>query len=321
MRKEYTLSQQFAVIGLDGLSCTHHSAAKYAAVRGIAAAKLLEKILLLEEDMPDAGEFQKKLETGIAAVKGMKKKEMDAVEKETADLLLADDGMETAPDLLGCDMNYYTAGVSMRAYRSDREIYQSIAEGVRAEILEEGPVTMECACLLWLFRESGCMHDLFSVREQEHIQERMMTLTMHGEQGGKNVKTGDGRLELTDADYIRMIWEQEFHRGREQAVKSFLNGKRELFKNPYLEGVNLLFPFLDRRQAIFVDFVVCGTTVKDRRRMMAEFLSKRGHFVEEVKSGTETILRIDNAYYRIWPKTVSSGRIPIQGANLQPVYR
>lgn len=346
MKKEYMLEQQFAVVALDGLSCIHHSAAKYAALRGIAAAKYLEKILLWEEDMPEAGEFQKKLEAGIAAVKDMKKKEMDAVEKETADLLLADGGMEAVPDLLGCDMNYYTAGVSMKAYRSDREIYQSIAESVRAEILEEGPVTMECACLLWLFRESGCMHDIFSVREQERVQERMIALGAAGELKRKNAKTEDGRendsreaakgedagegkqqeaedggQELTDAGYISMIWNQEFHRGREQAVKSFLKGKRELFKNPYLEGVNLLFPFLDRRQAIFVDFVIFGTKVKDRRRMMMEFLAGRGHSVEEIKSGTETLLRIDNAYYRIWPKTVSSGRVPIQGASLLPVYR
>lgn len=345
MKKEYTLEQQFAVVALDGLSCTHHSAAKYAALRGIAAAKLLEKILP-EEDVPAPEVFQKKLEAGVAAVKDMKKKEMEAVERAAADLLLADGGMEAVPDLLGCDMNYYTAGVSMKSYRSDREIYLSITEGVRAEILEEGPVTMECACLLWLFRESGCMHDIFSVREQERVQERMIALGATGELGRKNEKTEDGRendsreaakgegagegkqqeaedggQELTDADCISMIWSQEFHRGREQAVKSFLKGKRELFKNPYLEGVNLQFPFLDRRQAIFVDFVIFGTKVKDRRRMMMEFLAGRGHSVEEIKSGTETLLRIDNAYYRIWPKTVSSGRIPIQGASLLPVYR
>nr|WP_317350195.1 hypothetical protein [uncultured Blautia sp.] len=41
--------------------------------------------------------------------------------------------------------------------------------------------------------------------------------------------------------------------------------QRELFRNPYMEGVNILYPFLDRRQAIFIDFVVLGTTVVDRR--------------------------------------------------------
>lgn len=306
MKKEYTLSQQFAVISLDGLSCNHRSVAKYVALRGIAAAKLLEEILLGKEDMLVAQEFQTELEAGIAAIKNKKKKDMDAMERETVDLLLADGGMEIVPDLLGCDMNYYTAGVSMKSYRSEREVYLSIVESVRAEILEEGPITMECACLLWLIRESGCIHDIFSVREQEKIQVRMKALC--------------AEEELTEADYIGMIWRQEFHRSGEQMIKSFLKGKRELFKNPYLEGVNLLFPFLDRRQAIFVDFVIFGTSVKDRRRAMMEFLSEKGHFVEETKHGSETLLRIDNAYYRMWPKTVSSYRIPIQGASLLPVY-
>ena len=306
MKKEYTLSQQFALISLDGLSCNHRSAAKYAALRGIAAAKLLEEILLGREDMPAVQEFQTELEAGIAAIKNRKKKEMDAVERETADLLLADGGIEIVPDLLGCDMNYYTAGISMKSYRSDREVYLSIVESVRAEILEEGPITMECACLLWLIRESGCIHDICSVKEQEKIQVRMTALC--------------GEEELTDADYIGMIWRQEFHRSGEHMIKSFLKGKRELFKNPYLEGVNLLFPFLDRRQAIFVDFVIFGTTVKDRRWAIMEFLSERGHFVEETKNGNETLLRIDHAYYRVWPKTVRSYKIPIQGASLLPVY-
>ena len=306
MKKEYTLSQQFALISLDGLSCNHRSAAKYAALLGIAAAKLLEEILLGREDMPAVQEFQTELEAGIAAIKTRKKKEMDALEKETADLLIADGGIEIVPDLLGCDMNYYTAGISMKSYRSDREVYLSIVESVRAEILEEGPITMECDCHLWLIRESGCIHDICSVKEQEKIQVRMTALC--------------GEEELTDADYIGMIWRQEFHRSGEHMIKSFLKGKRELFKNPYLEGVNLLFPFLDRRQAIFVDFVIFGTTVKDRRWAMMEFLSERGHFVEETKNGSETLLRIDNAYYRVWPKTVRSYKIPIQGASLLPVY-
>lgn len=104
-------------------------------------------------------------------------------------------------------------------------------------------------------------------------------------------------------------------------MKSFLRGKTDLFKNPYLEGVNLLYPFLDRRQAIFIDFVILGTNVEQRRLAVESFLTEKGHYVEEVKIGTETLLKIDNMYYRIWPKTIRCSRVPIQGANLVPVYR
>ena len=95
----------------------------------------------------------------------------------------------------------------------------------------------------------------------------------------------------------------------------------KLFQNPYMQGVNLTFPFLERRQAVFVDFVIFGTTVSDRRTAMMSFLCEHGHFVEEVKNGTETLLKIDNIFYRIVPKTVSCQGIPVQGALLSPVYR
>ena len=324
MKKEYTLSQQFAIIALDGLSCSHRSAAKSAAVRGIGVASLLEGILSKEEAVP-AEIFQRKLEAGIAAVKRMNKKEMDALETDMRRLLSADGGLEIVPDLLGCDMNYYTAKITMKSYRSDRDIYLSVAESLRGEILEEGPVTLNCVCLLWLMRESGCLHDIFSVQEQERLQERMVTLCAQGSENRAHSDFGnDGKTEeqeRTDADCIRIIWKQEFHKTAEQAVKSCLRGKREIFKNPYLEGINLRFPFLDRRQAIFVDFVVLGTTVRERRQAVIDFLTENGHHVEEVKNGTETLLRIDNSYYRIWPKTVQAWKVPVQGANLQPVYR
>ena len=324
MKKEYTLSQQFAIIALDGLSCSHRSAAKSAAVRGIAAASLLEGILSKEEPV-QAEVFQRKLETGIAAVKRMNKKEMDALETEMRRLLSADGGLEIVPDLLGCDMNYYTAKITMKSCRSDRDIYLSIVESVRGEILEEGPVTLNCVCLLWLMRESGCLHDIFSVQEQERIQERMVKLCAQGGENRAHSNFGnDGKTEeqeRADADCIRIIWRQEFHKTAEQVVKSCLRGKRAIFKNPYLEGINLRFPFLDRRQAIFVDFVVLGTTVRERRQAVIDFLTENGHHVEEVKNGTETLLRIDNSYYRIWPKTVQVWKVPVQGANLQPVYR
>lgn len=72
---------------------------------------------------------------------------------------------------------------------------------------------------------------------------------------------------------------------------------------------------------MFVDFVIFGTTVSDRRTAMMSFLCEHGHFVEEVKNGTETLLKIDNIFYRIVPKTVSCQGIPVQGALLSPVYR
>lgn len=187
-------------------------------------------------------------------------------------------------------------------YRSDQDIYQKVTEALRAELLEEGELTDDGILLLWMIRESGFIHEIFSAKEQEEISQKMVRMAASGQWTG-------------------VLWNQEFHKAFESLGTAFLRKKKKLFQNPYMQGVNLTFPFLERRQAVFVDFVIFGTTVSDRRTAMMSFLCEHGHFVEEVKNGTETLLKIDNIFYRIVPKTVSCQGIPVQGALLSPVYR
>ncbi len=297
--KELTLSKQYAIVALDGLESLHPSVAKEAVIRAVAAAKVLEEIFDLEEYDQDT--FFIKLNEAVEAAKRLKKKEGKEIEQEIAGLLEKEGLLETVPDLLGCDMNYYTAGVELKAYRSEEKIYLRQRESLRAEILEEGEISPESIILLWLHRESGCMHDLFSVEEQNQVQKRILDLAAEKEE-------------------YRRLWEAEFHNVLESFIGKFLRVKSNLFKNPYLEGINLIYPFLERRNAIFVDFVVFGTTVKERRVAVLEFLCNMGHYVEEVKSGSETLLKIDNRYYRIMPATRRAYSVPIQGVNIVPVY-
>ncbi len=299
--KELVLSRQYAVIALDGLESLHPSMAKSAVIRAIAAAKVMEEVMHTEAES-DPAVFILKLNEAVEGVKDLRKKDEKQIEEEMAGLLEADGLMEQIPDILGCDMDYYTAGVELKAYRSDEDTYIRIREGLRAEILEEGVISTECAVLLWLLRESGCIHDLFSVSEQDQVQRRMTDAAAENE-------------------IFRAMWQTEFHSAVESFAGRFLRAKHNLFKNPYLEGVNLIFPYLERRKAIFIDFVVLGTDVQSRRIAVMEHLSKMGHYVEEVKSGSETLLKIDNAYYRIFPTVKRAYKVPIQGANLVPVYQ
>lgn len=299
--KELVLSQQYAVIALDGLESLHPSMAKSAVIRAIAAAKVMEEVMHTEAES-DPAVFILKLNEAVEGVKDLRKKDEKQIEEEMAGLLEADGLMEQIPDILGCDMDYYTAGVELKAYRSDEDTYIRIREGLRAEILEEGVISTECAVLLWLLRESGCIHDLFSVSEQDQVQRRMTDA-------------------VAENEIFRAMWQTEFHSAVESFAGRFLRAKHNLFKNPYLEGVNLIFPYLERRKAIFIDFVVFGTDVRSRRIAIMEHLSKMGHYVEEVKSGSETLLKIDNAYYRIFPTVKRAYKVPIQGANLVPVYQ
>lgn len=302
--KELTLTQQYALLALDGLESLHPSMAKNAVFRAIAASKILENYLNTaeEEDWKrNTKGLASAIEASVAQAKSLKKKEEKELEAELSELLEADGLLEQIPDILGCDMDYVTAGVKLKAYRSEGNTYMRIKESLRADILEDGEISIESALILWLLRESGCIHDLFSSEEQSRLQSRMLAFANENE-------------------IYRMLWETEFHNAAESFVGKFLKAKQNLFKNPYLEGINLLFPYIERRKAIFIDFVILGTDVKERRIAVMEYLMEKGHYVEEVSVGSETLLKIDNAYYRIFPMVKRTYKFPIQGANLVPVY-
>lgn len=298
--EDYTLVQQFLLIGLDGTDSRHKSVAKSAVLRAAAAGKRAER-LLASGDCQSPG-FADKLEKEMKTVKSLKTEVLNKEAGEDIGILISRGALDEVPDLLGCDMYYDTAGVDLMVYRSDQDIYQKVTEALRAELLEEGELTDDGILLLWMIRESGFIHEIFSAKEQEEISQKMVRMAASGQWTG-------------------VLWKQEFHKAFESLGTAFLRKKKKLFQNPYMQGVNLTFPFLERRQAVFVDFVIFGTTVSDRRTTMMSFLCEHGHFVEEVKNGTETLLKIDNIFYRIVPKTVSCQGIPVQGALLSPVYR
>lgn len=299
--ENYTLTQQFALIGLDGLDSLHTSTAKTAVMRGIQAAMFIEENLDLIKAQK-LNEFQDAWNLVTNQIRKLSKTEAENLEQVVVAPLKADGVLEEVQDLLACDINYDTAGVDIKAYRTEAVIYKTLSEKIRAEVLENDNLTAESFVLLWLIRESCCLHELFSVEEQKCLEQRMEIITLEN-------------------PIYQMIWKTEFHKMVENAILKFLNAKSNLFKNPYLEGVNLIYPYLDRRKAIFIDVVVLGTTVASRRLATIEYLNERGHYVEEVKNGTETLLKIDNSYYRIWPSARRYYKIPVQGVNLVPVYK
>lgn len=294
--EDYTLDQKLAIVGLDGVDSVNMSVAKQAVLRGISIARVLEECMPESEN----GAFQKQFIPALEEVKKMHKKQLKAFEQEIAGVLKEKGLLEEVQDLLACDMNYETAGLSMRQYRSKQETYLLIREAVRAEVLEDGILSTECICLLWLFRETGVLHDLFTVSEQETVYAK---LTGHA----------------AEQPVIAVLLEAEVHRAGEIFGIKYLKFKKELFRNPYLQGVNLAFPFLERRQAIFIDFVVLGTDVAGRRQGVIRHLRERGHMVDEINHQDETLLKIDNACYRIFP-TTRWAKLPIQGVSLIPFY-
>ena len=298
--REYSISEKFSLVALDGQNSEHHTTAKKAVVRGIVMAEFLQE-MLFDTTEHTISELSGRIQQEIQRVKKMKRKERNAAEQKMVQILTAQNVLTKVPDLLGCDMNYQTASVSMWQYKCDETEYMRIVEGVRAEILESGEVSDDMVCLMYLFRECGIMHDIFSVKEQDYVEQRLVSLMM-------------------EESLYKAILETEFHSGIDGAYIGFVKKKHNLFKNPYLQGVNLLFPFLDRRQAIFIDMMILGTNVAGRREATIQFLREKGHSCEDVSLEGEHFIKIENSYYRVWP-SARQCKFPIQGVELLPVYR
>ncbi|MBS7008805.1 hypothetical protein [Anaerostipes sp.] len=299
--EEYKLSQKAALAGLNTLESNHNTTAKSAVVRGIAALMSLEP-MLSDMDEGQAAGFKECLSKIIQDVKKLDKRKIKKIEKETAGFLKAEGVLEEVPALIACDMNYETAGVKILEYRSSETEYRKVVESVRAEVLDAGMPSVETVCLLWMFRESCLMSEFFSSSEQTEVKQRIGDIS-------------------TQNECYRILFEAEFHSALGNFSTGFLKAKKNLFQNPYLEGVNLLFPFLERRSAVFIDMVVLGSTVAGRREAVLCYLAERGHYAEEVKNGSETLLRIDNSYYRIFPTTKAVYKLPVQGITLVPAYQ
>ena len=323
--REWTFAQGFALLALNAQDSLHMTTAKKIAVRCMAAAAILEWELdqgnlqgpfstISEEDVenlaavPHQQEVLRELlkrKEGLQTALPERLKQvihftnriLKRIESSFADPLKGMDLLEEIPNLLGCDMNYVTASVTMREYRSNEEAYTRITEGLRAEILEDGEMTDETILMLWLLRESSCLYDFFSKEELKRVAQRMT------------------QLYQTNA-MARAILAIDIHRAPEIAVKNFLRGKKEAFSTPIGTGVDFVFPFLERSQSIFIETEAWFENKEQRLQDVEARLAQYGHHYTVLRQGAVPLIRIDNVLYEAVPTAVQM-KVPVQGMRLR----
>lgn len=208
--------------------------------------------------------------------------------------------LEQIPHLLGCDLYFHSAGVSIQEYRSHVEEYARITEFLRADVLEDGTMTDQSVCMLWLLRESGCMHDLFSRNELDQVTRKMVSL-------------------MQSRPLAKTLYPLRIRRGFEIAVKQLLQFKKRAVSTQAGSGVNFLFPILERSQAIFIDTEAMLPGPEARLRDVLTRLESKGHRVKVLSKGQVPNLKIDNLVYEAIPHAVY-GRVPIHGVRLLPKH-
>ena len=287
--RDITITEGFAIISLNTQDSRHKTVAKKAALRCIAAARLLDSYFLGELDLDT-------LIQQLPAAAKLSLRLQKELESEIRTQLFSSGYMEEVPALLGCDFLYYSAAVTMKEYRAESEVFLRITESLKADILEDGDASEETICYLWLLRESGCIYDIFSFSEQEAILPKMNALMTTDPLAGK-------------------LFPLPVHKTAEQYSKAYLQFKRKLFHEPFLQGVNLVFPFLERRQSIFIDTEAYCENAMERLTDVLKRVETMGHHSQVIRTSDTAIVKIDNLYYELFPYAMT-GQIPVHGVKL-----
>lgn len=329
---ELRFSQNFSLVALNAQDSLHLTNAKKVALRCMAAASILELYLeqgfTLDKDMvtfnrkglerPDIPLYQ---EIVLEAVLGRKESSSDTlahlltvvsklskkyllkIERAFADSLIGNHALEEIPNLLGCDLLFNTAGVSMKEYRSNEELFTRVIENLRAETLEEGLMTDESIFMLWLMRESGCLNDIFSDEELKRVRVRMSEL-------------------FENSNLARKVLPVAIHSSREITIKKFLRLKRAAMSTPTGIGINFTFPAFERSQSVFIDTEAYFGSKEERLCDVLTRLREKGHNYTVLSEGTVPLIKIDNLIYEAVPSAVNGGKMPIHGVRLRryPLY-
>ncbi|PKR84831.1 hypothetical protein [Heyndrickxia camelliae] len=323
--KELSFAQHFTLIALNAQESTRLTNSKKVSLRCMAAAVILElyldngfsqvgDVLTCERGIlenPSISLYQKavlniffsKNETisgtlpqYLTRVVKMSKKQLKIVEDAFVANLKEENALEEIHALLSSDLEFVTAGIEMKEYRSNSESFTRVTESIRAEILEEGPVTDEAILMLWLLRESGSIYDLFSKEELKHVAERIYKL-------------------YNDSSLGKTVFPISIHNTVEYAVKNFLKMKKEIMTTPSGSGVAFVFPIIERSQSIFIDTEAYFANKEDRLNDVKDRLERNGHHIKVIREGDIPLIKIDNMLYEAVPHA-KVYKFPVHGVRL-----
>lgn len=320
------LAYKFSMISLNAQDSLHMTVAKRVALRCMAAAVILEtyldngfietndKLSLKSDSViydepyreavfkPITNENLSKnanLKWWIKKASRLPIRIITKFERMMVNLLKEKNLLEEIPSLLGCDVYFVTSGVTMKEYRSNTQEYTAIAENIRAEILEDGPVTDEIICLIWLLRESGCMHDFFSRNELEMVSLKMDEL-------------------YRSSRLANALFQIHIYRGFEIAIKEFLHLKKAILSTPVGSGINFIFPILERSRSVFIETEESFPNESQRLQDLRARLDKYNHIYTILHEGPIPIIKIDNIVYEAIPQAITVSKVPIHGVRLLP---
>jgi hypothetical protein len=286
--QDLKLSERIALIGLDGKESEHKSTAKQSVLKAIAAA------IYLEDNYDSTTNTWKIDRDGIKDA--IKTSKLKVIEQKTVKSLESKDLMSKVKSLLGCDL-YYDENIKLKEYVSDTREFECQLDLIRAEFLEEGQISDEGIILVWLLREALCIHDFFSILEQDKLAIRMSELC----------KESTLAKDLFPIE-IRTVWGT--------IAMNYLRIKSQIASTETGKGINFIFPFIERKQSIFIDTEEYFPNAQMRLQNVLDRVASQGHSCEVLRAGNVPVVKIDNIKYELVPEAILM-KIPIHGVRLR----
>ncbi|HLR52274.1 MAG TPA: hypothetical protein VK072_05290 [Candidatus Avamphibacillus sp.] len=322
--KKYHIAQDFSLLALTGQRSGKLTNAKRVSLRCMAAAAILELYLdgyfkkesdsiIFERDngntleyhdivldilLGKSGSLKETLPEFITKVKKLSKSNLEDIEDVFVTYLNKLDALEEIPSLLSCDLEFETAGISVKEYQSHPELYTKLIKSLRAETLHENQVTDEGVIMFWLLKESGTLYDIFKDDELE----------------GDVAQRFDELLE--SHPLAKDIFPVSIQRTNESFVKKFLDFKKETMSTASGAGVNFIFPFFERSQAVFIDTESYFADKEDRLRELKSRLEKHNVPYTLIREGAVPLIKISGVLYEAVPYT-KQYRMPVHGIQLR----
>lgn len=287
---ELSLHERFAIIALNGLQVETMTVAKKLAVRGIMAAEILEKYLNEES-------LSKQVDMDFRKILISSKRKLKSAEERFTKELKEKGLLSVIPSILNCDMYYVTSGVEVSEYLCDSAEYTRQAEGIRAELLEDGEMSSEIIFLWWLMRESSCFYDLFSPLEIDKITQRLNEIHLNSK-------------------VAKELFNLKLQRKIEQIYAKYLKKKHEIFTTALGTGFLFVVPFFERKESVFIDVEQWFSDKDKRLSNVLDRFALKGHVVSVIRTGETPLIKVDNIYYECIPTQVVV-KVPIQGVRLR----
>lgn len=287
---ELSLHERFAIIALNGLQVETMTVAKKLTVRGIMAAEILEKYLNEES-------LSKQVDMDFRKILISSKRKLKSAEERFTKELKEKGLLSVIPSILNCDMYYVTSGVEVSEYLCDSAEYTRQAEGIRAELLEDGEMSSEIIFLWWLMRESSCFYDLFSPLEIDKITQRLNEIHLNSK-------------------VAKELFNLKLQRKIEQIYAKYLKKKHEIFTTALGTGFLFIVPFFERKESVFIDVEQWFSDKDKRLSSVLDRFALKGHVVSVIRTGETPLIKVDNIYYECIPTQVVV-KVPIQGVRLR----